>query len=80
MSSNAQLIGSIDLDLVCPQNHHRVGFFPTPKVESRRNSFEDSPKFSSRRLSERESELVVADEVPLPGLKGPSDYEARAFG
>ncbi len=40
--------------------------------------FEDFPKVSSRRLSERESELVVAEEVPLPGLKGP-DHEARAF-
>lgn len=63
------------MDLVCTH-------FPDPQKRLRVSSKETGWKIFvkklsfSRRLSERESELVVAEEVPLPGLKGPSDYEA----
>ena len=66
LKCSVTVIGSIDLDLVCTH-------FPDPKRLK---------VVLFRRLSERESELVVAEEVPLPGLKGPSDYEAgsKPFG
>lgn len=60
LKCSVTVIGSIDLDLVCTH-------FPDPKRLK---------VVLFRRLSERESELVVAEEVPLPGLKGPSDFEA----